>query len=403
MKNAVKKFELVIVGGGLTAARAIKSYRDSGGSGQVALLTAEGVLPYHRPALSKRYLRGVVDAPFAEPETFYASHGVDVLFDTPATALDIGARVVTTDAGGVKYEKLLLAPGSTPRRLDVTGSDLPEVYLLRALNDSDRIRNAAGTAERAAVIGGGFIGMEVAASLRRLGLEVTLIHLGAGLFDQFGSADFSNELAALYREHGVELMLAEEVESFVGDGRLEYVETKNGICVEADFAVVGVGVVPNVGFLARSRLVLANGIVVNQRFETGAPGVYAAGDAANFYDPLFRRRRRIEHWSNANYQGTEVGKVLAGQGGGYDTVSSFFTEIFDTSIKVFGDVSRFDFLTTDGALDSGFLASYGHEGKLVGALAVGQSDELEALVRELIAERAPMDALARELVSGRSE
>jgi NADPH-dependent 2,4-dienoyl-CoA reductase/sulfur reductase-like enzyme len=403
MKSPMKKFELVVVGGGLTAARAIKSYRDSGGSGQVALLTAEGALPYHRPALSKRYLRGEVGAPFAEAETFYADHGVEVLLGTPATALDIRARVVTTDAGGFQYAKLLLAPGSTPRRLDVTGSDRHEVYSLRTLEDSDRIRNAARTAERAVVVGGGFIGMEVAASLRQLGLEVTLIHLGGGLFDQFGSADLSDELAALYGEHGVGVMLGEEVASFAGDGRLEYVETRTGLCVETDIAVVGVGVAPNVSFLTRSRLVLANGIVVNQRFETGAPDVYAAGDAANFYDPLYRRRRRIEHWANANYQGIEVGKILAGKRGGYDTVSSFFTEVFGTTIKVFGDVSRFDSLTTDGTLDSGFLASYGHEGKLVGALTVGQSDELEALVRELIAEGAPMDALARELVSGRSQ
>jgi NADPH-dependent 2,4-dienoyl-CoA reductase/sulfur reductase-like enzyme len=401
MKNPTKKFELVIVGGGLTAARAIKSYRDSGGSGQVALLAAEAVLPYHRPALSKRYLRGEVAAPFAEAETFYVDHGVEVLLDTPATSLDVGARVVTTGAGSFEYAKLLLAPGSTPRRLDATGSDRSEVFSLRTLADSDHIRDAVRTAERAVVVGGGFIGTEVAASLRRLGLEVTLIHLGSGLFDQLGSAELSDELASFYRDHGVEVMLAEEVASFAGDGRLEYVETKSGICVEADIAVVGVGVVPNVSFLARSRLVLANGIVVNQRFETGAPGVYAAGDAANFYDPLYQRRRRVEHWSNAGYQGTEVGKILAGQPGGFNTVSSFFTEIFDTTIKVFGDVSRFDALTADGALDSGLLTSYGHEGTLVGALTVGQSDELESLVKELIAEQAPMDALDRELVSGR--
>jgi 3-phenylpropionate/trans-cinnamate dioxygenase ferredoxin reductase component len=401
VKNPTKKFELVVVGGGLTAARAIKSYRDCGGSGQVALLTAEDVLPYHRPALSKRYLRGEVDAPFAEAETFYVDHGVEVLLDTPATSLDAGARVVTTDAGGFQYAKLLLAPGSTPRRLDVTGADRSEVYSLRTLVDSDHIRDAARTAERAVVVGGGFIGIEVAASLRRLGLAVTLIHRGSGLFDQFGSAGLSDELAALYRDHGVEVMLAEEVASFAGDGRLEYVETKSGMCVEADFAVVGVGVVPNVSFLARGRVVLANGIVVNQRFETGAPGVYAAGDVANFYDPLYGRRRRVEHWSNADYQGTEVGKILAGQPGAFNTVSSFFTEIFDVTIKVFGDVSRFDALATDGALDSGLLTTYGHEGKLVGALTVGQSDDLEALVKELIAERAPMDALARELVGGR--
>jgi NADPH-dependent 2,4-dienoyl-CoA reductase/sulfur reductase-like enzyme len=308
---------------------------------------------------------------------------------------------VTTGAGSFEYAKLLLAPGSTPRRLDATGSDRSEVFSLRTLADSDHIRDAVRTAERAVVVGGGFIGTEVAASLRRLGLEVTLIHLGSGLFDQLGSAELSDELASFYRDHGVEVMLAEEVASFAGDGRLEYVETKSGICVEADIAVVGVGVVPNVSFLARSRLVLANGIVVNQRFETGAPGVYAAGDAANFYDPLYQRRRRVEHWSNAGYQGTEVGKILAGQPGGFNTVSSFFTEIFDTTIKVFGDVSRFDALTADGALDSGLLTSYGHEGTLVGALTVGQSDELESLVKELIAEQAPMDALDRELVSGR--
>jgi NADPH-dependent 2,4-dienoyl-CoA reductase/sulfur reductase-like enzyme len=398
----MEKFELVVVGGGLTAARAIKSYRQSGGGGQIVLLTAEGVLPYHRPALSKRYLRGEVDAPFAEAETFYGDHDVEVRLDTPATALDLGARIVTTDAGGFRYEKLLLAPGSTPRRLPVSGSDRPEVHSLRTLEDSDRIRNAARTAERTVVVGGGFIGMEAAASLRRLGLEVTLIHRGAGLFGQFASVELSDGLASLYREHGVELMLAEEVANFAGDGRLEYVETRSGARVEADLAVVGAGVVPNVGFLARSHVALANGILVNQRFETGAPGVYAAGDAANFYDPLYRRRRRIEHWSNADYQGTEVGKILAGRGGGYNTVSSFYSEVFGTTIKVFGDVTRFDALTTNGELGSGFLASYGDQGRLVGALSVGESTEFESLVRELIADRAPMDALTRELVRGRS-
>ncbi len=255
------------------------------------------------------------------------------------------------------------------------------------------------------MVGGGFIGMEVAASLRQVGLEVTVIHLGRGLFDQFGSRELSDELAALYREHGVELLLAQEVAGFGSDGqgRLSHVETRTGLCVEADLAVVGVGVVPNVDFLADSGLALENGVLVDQRFETNVPGVYAAGDVANFFDPLYGRRRRIEHWSNANYQGTEVGKVLAGSGAGYDTVSSFFSEVFGTTVKVLGDVSRFDALTSEGSLASGtLLASYGESGRLVGALTVGASDELETLLKDLIAERAPMDALERELVGGRS-
>jgi 3-phenylpropionate/trans-cinnamate dioxygenase ferredoxin reductase subunit len=401
----MKKFELVIAGGGLTAARAIKSYRESGGGGQIALLSKESELPYHRPALSKRYLRGeTTDAPFAEDATFYRDHDVELLLETTATAVDPGARTVTTGAGSFHYEKLLMATGATPRLLAVPGANLDGVYTLRTLQDSQAIRGAARSAEHAVVVGGGFIGMEVAASLRQLGLAVTLIHLGRGLFDQFHSPELSDDLAALYREHSVELLL-EEVAGFGGDGqsRLSYVETKSGLCVEAELAVVGVGVVPNVDFLADSGLALDDGVLVNQRFETQAPGVFAAGDVANFFDPLYGRQRRIEHWSNANYQGTEAGKVLAGLGSGYDTVSSFFSEVFGTTVRVFGDVSRFDALTTEGSLASGaLLTRYGESGRLVGALSVGASDELESLLKDLIAEHAPIDALERGLVGGRS-
>ena len=399
----MKEFELVIAGGGLTAARAVKSYREAGGGGAVALLAAESVLPYHRPALSKRYLRGEVGPPFVEDEAFYTSHDVEVLLKTPATAVDTVARTVSSTAGDVRYKKLLLASGATPRHLRVPGVELPGVYALRTLADSDRIREAAKTADRAAVVGGGFIGMEVAASLRQLGVAVSLIHHGKGLFDQFGSPDLSEELAALYRKHGVELLHKEEVSSFGGDGRLEWVEAKSGVCVAADMVVVGVGVVPNVDYLATSGITLDNGVVVNERFETSAPQVYAAGDVANFYDPLYRRQRRIEHWSNANYQGTEVGKILAGQAGGYDTVSSFFSEVFGTGIKVFGDVTDFGAVTTYGSLASGeLLVTYGHSETLVGALTVGQSEELESVIKELLDERAAVDALARELVGARS-
>jgi 3-phenylpropionate/trans-cinnamate dioxygenase ferredoxin reductase component len=399
----MKEFELVIVGGGLTAGRAVKAYREAGGGGAVALLAAEHVLPYHRPALSKRYLRGEVDAPYVEDEAFYAGHDVEVLLGTPASAVDTSARSVSCTVGDLRYRKLLLASGATPRHLRVPGAELPGIYALRTLADSDRVREAARTAERAVVVGGGFIGLEVAASLRQLGLAVSLIHRGRGLFDQLGSAELGEELASLYRERGVELLLEEEVSSFGGTERLEYVEARSGVCIAADLAVVGVGVVPNIDYLATSGIALDNGVVVNARFETSAPGVYAAGDVANLYDPLYRRQRRVEHWSNADYQGTEVGKILAGHAGGYNTVSSFFTEVFGTRIEVFGDVSDFDEIEAEGSLAAGeLLVSYGHDGKLVGVLAVGQSEELESVVKELIGERAPLDSLARELVGARS-
>jgi 3-phenylpropionate/trans-cinnamate dioxygenase ferredoxin reductase component len=241
--------------------------------------------------------------------------------------------------------------------------------------------------------------MEVAASLRRLGLAVTLIHLGRDLLDQLRSPELSAELADLYRGQGVELLLGHEVAGFGGGDRLASVETTSGPRVDADIAVVGVGVVPNVDFLAGSGLALDNGVVVGQRFETRAPGVFTAGDVASFFDPLYGRRRRIEHWSNANYQGTEAGKVLAGTGDGYDTVSSFFSEIFGITVKVLGDVVRFDERRSEGSLTAGtLLTRYGEGGRLVGALTAGQSDELESVLRSLIADRAPLDALGSDLV-----
>ena len=396
----MKQFELVIVGGGLASARAIKAYREAGGEGRIALLSKDSVPPYHRPPLSKGYLRGeTVEAPFVEGESFYVDNDVDVLLGTSVSDLSVGTRTLTTEHGGrYGYEQLLIAAGARPRHLKVPGADLDGVFALRSLADSGAIRDAARDANSAVVVGGGFIGMEVAASLRQLGLEVTLVHKGSGLFDQLGSRELSVQLASLYLEHGVDLLLEQEVAAFAGDGRLANVETKGGVRVRADLAVVGVGVVPNVEFLAGSGLALDNGVVVNSRFETSAPGVYAVGDVASFFDPLFERRRRLEHWSNAHYQGAEVGRILAGEDGGYDTVSSFFSEVFGTSIKVFGDTAHAVQLSADGSLESGFLATYGEGDRLVGAIAVGQSEEREGLVKELIAERAPSDALECELI-----
>lgn len=220
-----------------------------------------------------------------------------------------------------------------------------------------------------------------------------MIHLGRWLFDQFGVEQLSDELAALYESKGIQLVLGNEVASFEGNGRrIQAVTTKNGRRVEADLAVVGVGVDPVTDFLAGSGIEVENGIVVDQRFETNVPDVYAAGDVARFYDPLFGKRRRIEHWSNANYQGTEVGKVLAGTGEGYDTISTFFTEIFGITIKVFGEARRDAEVVVHGSLQENDLyALYGDENKeVIGALSVGQSEEVEDLLKQQISKHAPL-------------
>lgn len=388
----MENFGLVIVGGGLASARAIKSFREEGGEGSIALISKDSTLPYHRPPLSKKFLRGETnEEPLVEDEAFYADNGVDVRLETAVSSVDVRERALEVDGGRIGYRKLLLASGAWPRRLAVPGSDLENVFALRTVANSKAIHEAAVRSERAVVVGAGFIGMEVTASLRELGKDVSQIHLGRWLFDQLGVEQLSDELAALYDRKGVNLVLGHEVDAFHGDGRLEAVTTKNGRRLDADLAVVGIGVDPVTDFLEDSRIELDNGVVVNERFETNVPDIYAVGDVANFFDPLFQKRRRIEHWSNANYQGTEVGKVLAGAEGGYDTVSTFFTEVFGITIKVFGDARRDSHCIVHGSLEEGMYALGANEhGEVIGALSVGQPEDVEELLKQQIRSHAPL-------------
>ncbi|MFL5930569.1 MAG: NAD(P)/FAD-dependent oxidoreductase [Gaiellaceae bacterium] len=389
----MRQFDLLIVGGGLASARAIKSFREAGGEGSIGLVSKDATLPYHRPPLSKRFLRGETDdEPLVEDEAFYEDHGVEVLLETGVSSVATRERTAEVDGEQFGYRRLLLASGAWPRRLNAPGFDLEGVFTLRTVGNSRAIREAAADAETAVIVGAGFIGMEVAASLNQLGKDVSMIHLGRWLFDQLGVEQLSDELAALYESKGVTLVLGHEVASFEGSGRLQAVSTKNGRKVEGDMAVVGVGVAPITDFLEGGEIMVDNGIVVDQAFRTNVPDVYAVGDVARFYDPLFEKHRRIEHWSNANYQGTEVGKVLAGAEGGYDKVSEFFTEIFGITIKVFGDARRDCQVVVQGSLNDGQMyALYADENEdIVGALSVGQPEEVEDLLKARIKAHAPL-------------
>jgi NADPH-dependent 2,4-dienoyl-CoA reductase/sulfur reductase-like enzyme len=236
------------------------------------------------------------------------------------------------------------------------------------------------------VVGGGFIGLEVASSLRQLGLEVTLVHRDPGLFRLLGAPELEHDLADLVRTNGVELILGDEVARFEGrSGRVDSVVTGIGRTLATELVVVGVGVDPAVDYLAGSGIEVGNGVVVDERFETSVPDIYAAGDVASFHDPLYGRRRRLEHWSNADYAGTQVGRILAGEEAPYATVSSFFTQAFGVTIEVLGDHTGSDRLVTRGSLRERNLVGLHLDGeRLVGALLVGQTAETEANLRQLI-------------------
>jgi 3-phenylpropionate/trans-cinnamate dioxygenase ferredoxin reductase subunit len=390
---------LLIVGGGLASARAIKAYREAGGAGTVRLLSGDSSIPYHRPPLSKRYLRGEVEAAdtLVESEAYYAEHGVEVELQTVVATLDLDGRRVLLEGGGERaFDRMLIASGATPRRLDIPGSDLEGVHTLRTLDNSTAIREAARSAREAVVIGAGFIGMEVAASLKQLGLEVTLVHRGKGLFEILRARQAMQFLADLYGREGVELVLDDEVESFGGRSRLDCVVTARGRVIQAELAVVGIGVEPTTQWLENSGLELEDGVVVNERFETGVENVWAVGDVARFYDPIFAKHRRIEHWSNANYAGTEVGKLIAGGGGGFDTVSAFFTEVFGRTLRVFGDIDDVDDIVFRGTLEEGkAIGFFVREGRLAATLVTGQDDDTQDHLKQLIRARARVPDPAR--------
>jgi NADPH-dependent 2,4-dienoyl-CoA reductase/sulfur reductase-like enzyme len=388
----VGDFELIVVGGGLASARAIRSYRESGGEGRIALISADDSVPYHRPPLSKRYLRGEAERTdtLVEPEPFYEKQDVELMLETEVAAVDPHERNVELGTGERhRYSKLLLATGATPRRLRVDGFELDGVFTLRRLSDSTAIREAAAEVRDAVVVGSGFIGMEVAASLKQKEIDVTLVSVDPFLFAQLGSPEVAEHLLDIYRHEGVEVILGDEVTAFLGNSKLDTVELHAGDPLGAGLAVVGIGVIPNTGFLEGSGIELDDGIVVNDRFETTVPGVYAAGDVARFYDPVFDRTRRIEHWSNANYQGTEVGKVLAGAEGSYDVVSTFFTESFGLTLKVFGDTTQHDDRVIRGAFEEGdAIVFYLDRGRLVATTHTGQDEDTEETLKRLIRDHA---------------
>lgn len=387
-------YALAIAGGGLTSARAVRAYREAGGEGSIALFTRDRHVPYHRPPLSKRYLRGEAEVPdtLVEPPSFYDEQGVTVHLETPIARVDPDAHEFELESGSRhSYGKLLVATGGWPRKLAIPGADLEGVMTFRTLDDSSRVKATVRQGvRRALVVGGSFIGSEVAASLQRLGVEVTLLHRGTGIFDALRSPELSEHLTQLYRSEGVEVIYGDEVTAFQGSDRISAAETRGGRRIEVDLAVVGIGVTPMLELLEGSGIDIDDGVVVDERYASSAPDVYAAGDVANFQDPIFGRRRRIEHWSNANYQGAEVGKVLAGAEGGYDVVSSFFSEVFGYTFKVFGDMTEFDEFQLQGSLADGkAVGHYLAGGTLVGALSVGGDDEAEQALKDAIATHAP--------------
>jgi NTE family protein len=331
--------DFLLLGGGLASATAAETLRQEGAEGSIVIVSAENELPYHRPPLSTRFL--LADPPPPTPlvlaADYYLEHEISVLRGTRAIAVEPQGQVVHTDrSGAIHYNKLLLATGARPVRFNVPGSALPGIHYLRALDDARTINHAAKTARHAVVVGGSFIGMELSAALIQKGLHVTLLTGKQALFDKLEDPSICEYFHEIYSRRDIEIIVADTVAEFRGNGRLEAVVTQDGRTLPCDFAAVGIGVTPNVEFLQGSGITVEDGVRVDRYLKTDQPDIFAAGDVANFFDPVFNVRRRIEHWDNAVKQGRLAAKNMLDLRLPYDEVSYFACELFDVSFQFIG-------------------------------------------------------------------
>ena len=394
---ATESDTIVVVGGGLAASKLVTEYRAAGGEASVTVVASEPDPPYHRPPLTKGFLRGEVEreGTYVRPAEEYEDEVVELRLGARAERIDPDAHVVVLEGGEeIPYTRLVLATGARPRPLPLSGADLVGVHTYRTLADADAVRTAAEEAHAAIVVGGSFIGAESAASLRLRGLDVTLIEMGPQLMPQLRAPELSAQLADLYRDEGVEVLLGTELAELTGNGKLlTGAKTKDGSTIEGYLAIVGIGVVPNVELANDAGAEVDDGIVVDERFRTSLPDVYAVGDVARYPDPTSGRLRRIEHWSNANAQGGHLGRQLAGARAAYDELPVFFTQLFDKKLQVLGDVEPATECVLRGSVAEGRVLGFHltDEKRLVGAVVHGQAADLVAELETLIRERPVID------------
>jgi 3-phenylpropionate/trans-cinnamate dioxygenase ferredoxin reductase subunit len=378
----------VIVGASLAGAKAAETLRTEGFDGRVVLIGEETQRPYERPMLSKEYLRG--DKPAAKlyvhDEGFYAEHDIELLTGTRVASVDPGAHEVTfADGSRMPYSRLLLSTGAAPRRLPLPGADLPGVRYLREMGDSDALRTAITAASRVVVIGAGWIGCEVAASARQLGAEVAIVAPAAAPLERVLGPELGRVYRDLHAEHGVDLHLSTQIEAIVGSGAAQGVRTTGGSVIEGDLVVVGVGASPRDELARAAGLTLENGIAVDEFLRTSAPEIFAAGDVAATWNPMYNKRIRMEHWANALNQGQTAARNMLGQDTAYTKLPYFYSDQYDLGMEYNGYASDWDrVVVRKGASVLEFIAFWLKDGRVLAGMNANvwdQGDAIKALVR----------------------
>jgi 3-phenylpropionate/trans-cinnamate dioxygenase ferredoxin reductase subunit len=374
------KETFVIVGAGLAGGGAAATLREEGFDGRLVLIGAEPQPPYERPPLSKEYLRG--ESPFEQvlfqPLDFYAENDIETRFGVRVTRVDTAEKVVELDREDrVAYDAVLVATGGQNRRIPIPGIDLEGIHGLRTVTDSDRIRAEISPGRKAVVVGMGFIGLEVTAALRQSGVEVTVVDRNTVPLRRVLGEEIGQVVGEIHRDHGTQLIFRDEVAAFEGAEGVERVTTQRGHRIECDFVVVGLGIEPAAELLAGTGVGIDNGVLVDEYLRTDVEGIYAAGDVANHYHPVFKRHIRVEHWQNALKQGPAAARNMLGGNQPYGEIPWFWSDQYEHNLQYAGFHTEWDELVVRGSTEErNFVAFYRKDGRILAAVAINGGRDL---------------------------
>ncbi len=391
----------------MASAHCAAELRRSGAEGSILLVGREPEPPYERPPLSKEYLRGESkrEDAYVNPPSWYEENGVELLSGRNVMTLDPASQTATLQGGEeVSFGKALLGTGATVNLLRVEGAENEGIHYLRAFGNSDAIRADAEAAEHVVLIGGSYIGTEVAASLTAQGVKCTIVMMEkVALWRTFGE-DAGRWFQELIESKGVTVHGGEELEAFEGDGRVKAVVMKSGLSVEGDAIVIGAGVRPDMMLAQRAGIDVGDGILCDAKLQTSAPGVYAAGDCCSYESVVHGRRLRVEHWDVAMQQGMHAARNMLGEDRDYDVVPYFFSDLADwASIEYVGPAHEWDEEVWRGDRDSGeFSVWYLKNGGVAGALSVGRSEDLTE-ARRMLADGVDVSAFTARIADSASD
>jgi len=382
--------DYLLIGGGLAAGNCARWLREEGGEGSILIVGREPDPPYNRPDCSKGYLRGEMkrEETFFRPDDFWGEQDIELMTRTSVTALDAQARTVKLSSKEeIGFGKALVATGANVRRLNVEGCDLEQIHYLRTLGNSDAIREGTADAEKVVLIGGSYIGCEVAASLTKLGKKCQIVMQEEVTLERGFGKTAGNFFQGLLTEHGVEVHGQDELERFEGDGRVQRVITRGGLELEAEAVVVGAGVMPDVTLASKAGLEIGEkgGVRCSSRLESSVPGIFAAGDICEYDSPVHGQYLRIEHWDVAFNQGKTAALNLLGKDVPHEVVPYFFSDLADWGgLEYVGPAYGWDEEICRGTIDGGSFSNfYLKDGVVKAGLAVGRSDDIEHASRLL--------------------